>query len=186
MIFWQPSAVPSFPSLGRVDHWLPKGLGREKVNSLLPCPPVRAVGLAVWPTRWMVVAHGAFHLCTQWGENLPSSPTCSFLHGISGQSGSEGTNRSLGILAKCYVIYKICPPCMPSSSPELGRDVQPAPCLCHIAAGCKARRTLATGDIVTLQGSLLSPGPRLPAAPLQAGLGSAGLEGLNSLTQVSS
>lgn len=111
-----------------------------------------------------------FYLCTPWGENLPSSAICSVSHGISGQSGSEGKNESFGILAKCYMTYKTSPPCVPSSSLELRRGIQSAPCLCCIAAGCKARRTLTVGITLTLQQSLPSLGPQPPAAPLHVGL----------------
>lgn len=82
------------------------------------------------------MAHGAFYLCTPWGDKLPSSLVCSSLHGASGQTGREGTNGSLGILAKCYVTYKTCPPRTPSCSPEPGGGVQPRLRLCCLAAGC--------------------------------------------------
>lgn len=72
--FWQQFAEPSFPGLGRLDCWLPKWLGREKVNNLLPCPPVRVVGLAVWLAGWVVVACEASIFVHHGGKICPAVP----------------------------------------------------------------------------------------------------------------
>lgn len=127
---------PASLAWGRLTAGSQSGWG-EKVNSLLPCLPARAVGLAAWLARWAVVAHGAFYLCTPWGENLPSSPVCLFLHGVNGQTGRQGTNGSFGILAKCYATYKTCLPTRQAFTQSQGEAFSPDHACAALPLGVK-------------------------------------------------